>query len=162
MIGLYPFTVIHSRYDLRLLCITFSGHPVIMYVTCYWDHSGYGLSQWETTLQCNVVSHWLSPYPEWSLLLYCLWCHNSCFIFQYVRWSARLGPHIRWVAPAKQSLSHYVVVLLQYGPLDWKYSPQTPHSLSERMSYGSSKCELRSILAIVALHAISCCSAIVQ
>ena len=30
-------------------------------------HSGYGLSQWETTLQCNVVSHWLSPYAEWSL-----------------------------------------------------------------------------------------------
>ena len=25
------------------------------------DHSVYGLSQWETTLQCNVVSHWLEP-----------------------------------------------------------------------------------------------------
>ena len=33
------------------------------------DHSGYGLSQWETMLQCNIVSHWLSPYPEWSLLI---------------------------------------------------------------------------------------------
>ena len=32
-----------------------------------WDHSGYGLSQWEKTLLCNVVSHWLSPYQEWSL-----------------------------------------------------------------------------------------------
>ena len=31
------------------------------------DHSGYGLSQWETMLQCTVVSHWLSPYSEWSL-----------------------------------------------------------------------------------------------
>ena len=29
--------------------------------------SGYVLSPWETTLQCNIVSHWLSPYPEWSL-----------------------------------------------------------------------------------------------
>ena len=27
----------------------------------------YGLSQWETTLHCNVVSHWMSSYPEWSL-----------------------------------------------------------------------------------------------
>ena len=27
------------------------------------DHSGYVSSQWETTLQYNVVSHWLSPYP---------------------------------------------------------------------------------------------------
>ena len=26
------------------------------------DHSVYGLSQWETTLQCNVVSHWLSSF----------------------------------------------------------------------------------------------------
>ena len=31
------------------------------------DHSGYGCSQWRMTLQCNVVSHWLSPYSEWSL-----------------------------------------------------------------------------------------------
>ena len=31
------------------------------------DHSGYGLSQWEKTLQCNIISHWLSPYTEWSL-----------------------------------------------------------------------------------------------
>ena len=31
------------------------------------DHSGYGLSKWETTLHCNVVSHWLSPHPEWSI-----------------------------------------------------------------------------------------------
>ena len=28
------------------------------------DHSGYVLSQWEAMLQCNVVFHWLSPYPE--------------------------------------------------------------------------------------------------
>ena len=30
-------------------------------------HSVYGLSQWETTLQCNAISHRLSPYAEWSL-----------------------------------------------------------------------------------------------
>ena len=30
-------------------------------------NSGYGFSQWEMTLQCNVISHWLSLYPEWSL-----------------------------------------------------------------------------------------------
>ena len=34
------------------------------------DHSGYGLSQWEMT--SYVISHWLSPYPEWSL--------NCCFL----------------------------------------------------------------------------------
>ena len=33
------------------------------------DHSGYGLSQWETTLHCNVVSHCLSRCPELSLVI---------------------------------------------------------------------------------------------
>ena len=33
-----------------------------------------GLSQWKTTLHCNVLSHWLKPYPEWSLhRALCLW-----------------------------------------------------------------------------------------
>ena len=31
------------------------------------DHSGYGLGQWEEALHSNAFSHWLSPYPEWSL-----------------------------------------------------------------------------------------------
>ena len=31
------------------------------------DHFWYGLSQREMTLLCNVISHWPSPYPEWSL-----------------------------------------------------------------------------------------------
>ena len=37
----------------------------VMYNT--WDHSGYGISQWKTTLQCNIVYHWLSQCPERSL-----------------------------------------------------------------------------------------------
>ena len=37
------------------------------------DHSGYGLKQWEA-LHCNVVSHWLIPHPECSLLR-----HISCW-----------------------------------------------------------------------------------
>ena len=31
------------------------------------DLSVYGPSQWKTPLQCNIISHWLSPYPEGSL-----------------------------------------------------------------------------------------------
>ena len=40
-------------------------------VDILWDilrvHSGYGLCQWEKALHCNAFSHWLSPYPKWSL-----------------------------------------------------------------------------------------------
>ena len=37
----------------------------------------YGLSQWETTLHCNIISHWLSAYPELSHLTYLL-TYSSC------------------------------------------------------------------------------------
>ena len=30
-------------------------------------HFVYAPSQWETTLQCNAVSHWLGSYTKWSL-----------------------------------------------------------------------------------------------
>ena len=31
------------------------------------DRSVHAPSQWETMLQCNVVSHWLGAYTKWSL-----------------------------------------------------------------------------------------------
>ena len=37
------------------------------FIVLFRNHSGYGLSQWEKPLQCNIVSRWLSPYPEWSV-----------------------------------------------------------------------------------------------
>ena len=33
------------------------------------DQFVYVLSQWEMTLQCNVVSHWLGAYTKWSLCI---------------------------------------------------------------------------------------------
>ena len=36
---------------------------------CHRDHFVYAPSQWEMTLQCNVVSHWLGAYTKWSLVL---------------------------------------------------------------------------------------------
>ena len=37
------------------------------------DHTVYGFSKWEATLQCNVISHWLCPYPECCLIsVYCV------------------------------------------------------------------------------------------
>ena len=42
------------------------------------DHSGYGLGQWEKALHSYASSHWLSPYPEWSLIM-CI-CVNMNWI----------------------------------------------------------------------------------
>ena len=35
------------------------------------DHFVYAPSQWETTLQCNVVSHWLGAFRKWTLYSGC-------------------------------------------------------------------------------------------
>ena len=59
------------------------------------DQSGYGLSQWEETLQCNALSNWLNPYSECPLPLFQAllhsWisrnvslCARSLFIFDEV------------------------------------------------------------------------------
>ena len=37
------------------------------------DHCVYVSSQWETTLHCNVVSHWVGAFTEWSLDVYYQW-----------------------------------------------------------------------------------------
>ena len=36
---------------------------------CCRDHFVYAPSQWQIMLQCNVISHWLGAYTEWTLLL---------------------------------------------------------------------------------------------
>ena len=39
------------------------------------DQSRYVPGQWETSLQCNDVSHWLGAYLDWSL--HAIWLHRS-------------------------------------------------------------------------------------
>ena len=56
--GLPIETVMHKK--LLLWCIA---------------HSAYAPSQWGMALQCNAISHWLSAYPEWSLMVP-LWWEN--------------------------------------------------------------------------------------
>ena len=40
---------------------------VLIFHHGFMDHIVYVPSQWETTLHCNVVSHWLGTYIQWSL-----------------------------------------------------------------------------------------------
>ena len=52
----------------------------------YMDQFVYAPSQWETTLYCNVVSHWLGAYTKWSQTLMLTWKHLS-----YRRWWRETG-----------------------------------------------------------------------
>ena len=53
-------------------CWRHSSFHVITFIskrtlTMFRDHPVFAPSQWETTLQCNTICHWLSAYTDWSL-----------------------------------------------------------------------------------------------
>ena len=54
------------------------------------DQPRYAPSQWETSLQCNDVSHWLGAYLDWSLWYHldqCRYIHSLCFGKTMSGWS---------------------------------------------------------------------------
>ena len=69
-------------------------------------YCGYGLSQWETTLHCNVVSHWLSPNPEWFLLFVGLTC---AIVLQYIQYIIDDMMTCLWVASINAWISNYIL-----------------------------------------------------
>ena len=73
----------HSQVN-NWICNSLS-YPLFCFCCIFYcrDHFVYALSQWETMLKCNVVSHWLCSYIKWSSY-YNNWCIFSeslyCFI----------------------------------------------------------------------------------
>ena len=59
------FAIRNVRWFILVLCVIQGARDPSWEI----DHSGYGLSQWETPLQCNVVSHRLNPDLERTLNL---------------------------------------------------------------------------------------------
>ena len=57
---------------------------VWMFVYICRDYSVYAHSQWETTLYCNIVSHWRGTYIEWFLYLLCNFILLLFNLFLYV------------------------------------------------------------------------------
>ena len=53
----------NSRISMTLIWRYYNVMGCVLF-NVYSDHSEYGLSQLETTLHCNVVSHWLNPHSE--------------------------------------------------------------------------------------------------
>ena len=53
--------------------------PTVRLVSVTWRPARFGFSKWETTLQRNVVSHWLSTYPGWSQWTMKMLWHGNAF-----------------------------------------------------------------------------------
>ena len=66
------------------------------------DHFVHPLSQWETKLHCNVISHWLGTYTNWSILILtidhhgCWWQHPTRFTATNRRGSRFFWTDFRW------------------------------------------------------------------
>ena len=62
--------------------------PICMSI-CYSvsrDHFVYAPSQWETTLQCNFVCHWLGAYTKFSLWIFSWLIKGKLRIYVLVHW----------------------------------------------------------------------------
>ena len=96
-------------------------YSLLMYQTdlVYRDHFGYAPSQCETTLQCNVVSHWLSPHIKWCLVY--LFSLKNSFMktvsLKYGRiWSLYLTPCTKYL------LQMWIISLARFnGVIEWQF-----------------------------------------
>ena len=105
---------------------------------CSSVHFDYAPSQWETTLLCNVVSHWLGAYTDWSLLRHSqskpilLTCrdlpHCSSVHFDYApsQWETTLQSNVvsHWLGAYTDRflLRHSQCISLFYSPAGIYYS----------------------------------------
>ena len=69
------------------------------------DHSRYGFNQWQTMLQSNVFSQWLSSCSEWSLIMIYVLPHNTLNFLRYpaAPWLPIPVIHIRSQLKTRQS-----------------------------------------------------------
>ena len=63
------------------------------------------LSQWQTILHCNGISHWLSPCPEWSSASQVF---NYQFPVQCIRADSRFAPSQWETALLRNDVSHWL------------------------------------------------------
>ena len=72
--------------------------------------TGYGLSQWETTLHCNVVSHWLSPYQAWSI-----WGENPPETNHHKPQQSATDVRISWYSSVLGNMFRFCIKLNNYS-----------------------------------------------
>ena len=83
------------------------------------DHSVYAPNQWEMTLHCNVISHWLGAYRKWSLDV-CLQCYaftrnNNDLL--------RIGPLIiKLIKTQFFNKIYFKVVFVKHQKICWSFS----------------------------------------
>ena len=80
----HKWPVIQNRKHLHIVTSLWDALWIIWDITAGISLGMHAPSQWETSLQCNDVSHWLGTYWDWSLYsmepLYTYICVFVCFV----------------------------------------------------------------------------------
>ena len=96
-------------------------------------------SQWETTLHCNIISHWLGAYkkliPAWDLatwkvkiepVTFCGWVVLQRKYMEYIRNHMVLGPFLVLLSLCNKSVGYvWVYVSGFFSQLSWELSDET-------------------------------------
>ena len=84
-------------------------------------HSECGLSHLKRTVQCNVVSHWLRPCPEWSPQwtwpVFCLCCRNRYIdgLMQEIRNSSALAMELSFLLHETIDIQLFFSLMVSLG-----------------------------------------------
>ena len=93
----------------------------------YRDPSRCGLSQWKTTLYCNVVSHWLSPNPSWSLQVITKYYLVSVGPLLYSLWASwRSNGRYPWWRHQLKTFSVLLAICAGNSPVPGDFPAQRP------------------------------------
>ena len=83
------------------------------------DQSRYSPSQWETSLQCNDVSHWLGAYLDWSLYTS---LSTKVFIYLFLIFQVKLSLNLSmslclwfYLKSKKFIVKHPTMLTVRYG-----------------------------------------------
>ena len=119
------------------------GWQIIFQPHWHSNHFVYVPSQWEMTLHCNVVSHWLGAYTKWSLLAggnKSCQCTNKLFnssrVLMCIRLS-KLGLHwfILWPVVCSVLMQCWLsAIWILRNKLWWNLNQNTTVSIQEHSS----------------------------
>ena len=115
-----------------------SSFHIVFNVVIYYsrDYFVNAPSQWEMTLQCNIISHWLGAYTKWSLLFSCnilgvLSYRVFCLSISKIRELYECKCSMIWCTIKHSSTQRHIYseMLLYCSQFSHKSSQKTPNSL---------------------------------
>ena len=101
------------------------------------DQSRCAASQWQTSLHCNDVSHWLGAYLDWSLILFMFcfcYCWAICNITLY-SWLNYTQAVLSWWCHQMDTFSSLLAICVENSPVNSPHKGQWRGALMFSLIY---------------------------